>query len=85
MDIPVGRVMHYYDKIGVAIVSVENQAIKPGDTLKFSGHDQEFNQRVESIQMEHRKLTEAKPGMVVGIKTDKRVKEKDQVFLVSGT
>ncbi len=82
MDILVGKVTHYYDKIGVAIVSVENQTIKVGDTLKFSGHDQEFNQKVESIQMEHEKLDEAKPGQVVGIKTDKRVREKDQVFLV---
>lgn len=84
MDILVGKVTHYYDKIGVAIVNVENQAIKKGDTLKFSGHDQEFTQKVESIQMEHEKLTEAKPGMVVGIKTDKQVREKDQVFLISG-
>lgn len=82
MDILVGVVTHYYDKIGVAIVTVQNQSIRVGDTLKFSGHDQEFLQKVESIQIEHEKLPQALPGQVVGIKTDKRVHENDQVFLV---
>ena len=81
MDVMVGKVTHFYDKIGVAIVAVDNQTLKIGDTVKFSGHDQEFTQKVDSMQLEHQQITEARPGMVVGIKTDKKVKESDQVFL----
>ena len=81
MDLLIGKVTHYYDKIGVAIVTVENQALKLGDTVKFSGHDQEFTQKVNSLQIQYEKIAEAKPGMVVGLKTDKPVKENDRVFL----
>lgn len=82
MDLLVGRVTHYYDKIGVAIIEVLNQQLKSGDTVKFSGHDQEFTQKIESMQIEHKQIPEAKPGMIVGLKTEKAVKENDQVYLV---
>lgn len=83
MDILVGKVNHYYDKLGVAIITIENQPLKLGDTVKLSGHDQEYSQKLTSMQLEHLQIDEAKPGMVVGIKTEKRVKENDQVFLIS--
>lgn len=83
MDILVGKVTHYYDKIGVAIVKIVNQPLKLGNTVKFSGHDQEFTQKLTSIQLEHEQIDEAKPEMAVGIKTEKQVKENDQVFLLS--
>ena len=51
--------------------------------VKFSGHDQEFSQKIESMQIEHQQIPDAKPGMIVGIKTEKAVKEKDQVYLAS--
>lgn len=82
MDVLVGKVTHYYDKLGVAIVAVENQSLKIGDMVKFSGHDQEFSQKLESMQVEHQTINEAKPGMIIGVKTDQKVKEKDQVYLV---
>ena len=83
MDVLVGRVTHYYDKIGVAIVTVLHQTLKVGDMIKFSGHDQEFTQKIASMQVEHEKISDAREGMTVGIQVEKKVKENDQVFLVS--
>ena len=83
MDLLVGKVTHYYEKIGVAILEVQNQPVKIGDQLKFSGHGQEFIQKVDSLQQEHKIINQADPGMVVGLKVNQKVKEKDQVFLVS--
>lgn len=82
MELLVGKVTHYYDKIGVAIVHVENQPLKLGDTLKFQGHDQEFIQAIVSMQVEHQQVKEVSPGTVVGIKVDKTVKVNDRVMLV---
>lgn len=83
MDLLVGQVTHYYDKIGVAIIAILNQPLRVGDTVKFSGHDQEFTQKIDSMQIEHQQIPEAKPGTTIGLKTEKAVKEKDQVYLVS--
>jgi len=79
-DKPIGKVTHYYDKIGVAVIDVSG-TLKVGDTVKFSGHE-EFTQKIESIQMEHEQIQEAKKGMSVGVKVDKKVKEGDLVYPV---
>ena len=81
MDKPIGKVTHYYDKISVAIVKLD-KGLKVGDTLKFSGHDQEFEQVVDSMQEEHQNIDKAKKGMEVGVKVDQKVKENDNVYLV---
>lgn len=83
MDKPIGKVAHYYDKIGVAVIDVEDGSLKVGDTVKFSGHENEFTQKIESMQLEHEQVQEAKKGMSVGVKVDQKVKENDLVYNVS--
>jgi len=80
-ELQVGKVTHYYNKIGVAIIEL-SAPIKAGDTIKISGHDKEFNQTISSMQIEHRQIKEAKKGDVIGLKVDQPVKEKDLVYKV---
>jgi len=80
----IGRVTHYYDKIGVAVVEVMNQALKAGDAVRFSGHDKEFKQVISSMQIEFKKVKTAKAGETVGVLVDKPVKSGDMVFLTKG-
>ncbi len=68
----IGKVTHYYDKLGVAIIK-PTKTIKIGDKIKF-GEDG-FEQAVESMQFDHKEISEAKKGQEVGIKVDKKVKE----------
>ncbi|MCL4360681.1 EF-Tu/IF-2/RF-3 family GTPase [Patescibacteria group bacterium] len=82
MDIQIGRITHYYDKIGVAVVSVMNQPLKVGDTVKISGHDSEFTQDITSLQVEHAKVPEVAAGDSCGLKVDQPVKEGDRIFLI---
>lgn len=80
-DVKAGKVTHYYDKIGVAVVEV-TKPLKVGDTIKISGHDKEFTQVIASMQIEHEQIQEAKKGQIIGMKVDQPVKENDEVFLV---
>jgi putative protease len=80
-DVKVGKITHYYDKIGVAVIEVA-KPLKVGDTIKISGHDKEFTQEISSMQIEHEQIQEAKKGQVIGLKVDQPVKENDEVFLV---
>lgn len=83
MNIQIGKVTHYYDKIGVAVVEVKNQPLKVGDAVKISGHDKEFNQTVTSLQVEHEQVKEIDAGEICGMKVDQPVREGDVLYLVS--
>lgn len=81
-SIKVGKVSHYYDKIGVAIVDLLG-TLSVGDKIKFSrGGEDLHEQSVESIQIEHEKKESAKKGDVIGLKVKKPVKEGAEVFKV---
>lgn len=79
----IGKVVHYYDKISVAVVELD-AALAVGDKIKFArGGEDLFEETVESIQIEHEKLDSAKKGQVVGLKVDQEVKEGAEVYKVS--
>ncbi len=82
MDVQIGKITHFYDKVGVAVVSVMNQKLKVGDMIKVSGHDKEFNQKVDSLQVEHKQVDEVSPGETCGLKVDQAVKAGDVLFLL---
>lgn len=77
-DTKVGNVIHYYDKIGVAVIDIL-ASIKASDKIKFTGSN-EFEQEIGSMQIEHKNIDKAKKGDQVGLKVDQPVKEKDEVF-----
>jgi selenocysteine-specific translation elongation factor len=74
----VGKVTHYYDHLGVVIVELES-TLKVGDKIKFEGHGADFEQVVESLQVNHKQVEEASAGEVVGLKAEQKVKEGTEV------
>ena len=79
-DFKVGKVTHYYDKIGVAIVELDAE-LGVGDKIKFvRGGEELFEQDVSSIQVEHQKIDKASKGDVAGLKTENEVKEGAEVY-----
>ena len=81
-DFKVGKVTHYYEKIGVAVVELASD-LAVGDTIKISGHGREFTQEVGSMQIEHENVQTAKKGQAIGLKTDEAAKENDEVYKVN--
>lgn len=82
MAFKVGKITHYYDKIGVAILELETD-LAVGDTVKFvRGGEDLFEQKIESMQIEHDKIEVAKKGDVIGLKVDKEVKEGAEVYKI---
>ena len=82
MDKPVGKVVHFYDKLGVAIIDLGKGGLKVGDQIKFKHGDEEFTQKVESLQVEHESVDSVKKGDSFGVKVDKPTKPGTEVFLV---
>ncbi len=82
-DFKVGKVTHYYEKIGVAVVELD-AALARGEKIKFvRGGEDLFEQEIKSMQIEHKQIKSAKKGDIIGLKTDKEVKEAAEVYKVS--
>jgi putative protease len=81
MEIQVGRVSHYYDRIGVAVLDLSGE-LELGDTIRILGHTTEFTQQVYSMEIEHRKVQSVGPGMDVALKVVEPVHKGDSVFKV---
>ncbi len=79
MDKPCGKIIHYYDHIGVAVIDL-NAPLAVGDKIKVTGPDKEFTQEIVSLQMDHIQINTAKKGMAVGLKVDQPVKENYLVY-----
>lgn len=75
----VGKVTHYYPKIGVAVVELK-AGISVGDKITIKGGAVNFSQVVESMQAEHKPIEKAKKGQSVGLKVDQEVREGDAVY-----
>ncbi len=78
---PIGKVTHYYDKAGVAIVELQAE-LKLGDRIRIERGDQTFEQKVTSLQKEYKSVEKAEKGDAVGIKVDQKAKEGSLVVLL---
>ena len=76
----IGKITHYFGKIGVGVIEL-NAGLKVGDEIVITGRGQEFEQAVDSMQVEHEQIEKAKKGQSVGLKLVEPVKEGDEVFL----
>ena len=72
-------VTHYFDKIGVAVLNLKVK-LKVGDVIHIQGHSTDFTQTVESMQVEHKSVEQAKPGDDVAMKVAQKVHPNDKVF-----
>ena len=77
----VGTVSNYYKKIGVAAVTLEGD-LAVGDTIHIKGNSTDFSQKVESIQIEHKNIEQAKKGDDVGIRVKEYTRVHDVIFKV---
>lgn len=82
MEREVGKITHYFPKVGVAVVRVGDE-LHTGDQVRISGPHQNFNQRVTSMQIEHQTITTASKGQEVGMKVTQPVRPGDIVYRIT--
>ena len=78
-ELLIGKVTHYYSRIGVAALSLE-APLHTGDRLHILGRTTDLEQTVESMEIEHRQVESASAGDDVAISVAARVREGDQVY-----
>jgi hypothetical protein len=79
----IGQVDDYFSHVGVAGI-VLTGPLRVGDTIHVRGHTTDFQQVVDSMQVEHESVNEAGPGQSIGIKVSDRCRNGDHVYKVTG-
>ncbi len=79
----IGTVTHYYNHLHVAGVVLTDGELNKGDTIHIKGHTSDFEQKVESMEMDHKTIDVAKPGDDIGLTVIEHAREHDTVYRVS--
>ena len=81
----IGVVTHYFTKISVAVIELK-ATISVGDRILIQGGTYplttNFEQTVESMQIEHKNVETAKAGQSIGLKVDQKAREGDKVYKI---
>jgi putative protease len=83
MEEEVGRVTHFFPKIGVAMIEITAGSLKVGEIIHVKGHTSDFTQAVESLRQENLSVPEVKQGVSAGMKVKEHVREGDRVYKVT--
>lgn len=79
MEKEVGKITHWYDKLGVAVIKLSG-ALKVGDKIKVKKGDEEFEDAVNSMQLDHKDIATAERDDEVAVKLSQKAKEGATVF-----
>ena len=79
----IGYVSNYFSNISVAAIEITDDTLSVGDTIRFKGHTTDFETKVDSIQIEHESVQEAKKGESIGLKVPEKVRTQDKVYKVT--
>ena len=78
----IGKVTHYFTNIGVAVVEITGDELKVGDKIHSKGATSDFEQNIDSMQIEHENIETAKKGQAIGLKVEQQAREGDEVYKV---
>jgi hypothetical protein len=77
--IEIGHVTHFFTKISVAVVEL-SLPLAIGDRILVKGPSTDFEQNVESMQIDRKPIPRAEGGQSIGLKVVQPVREKDVVY-----
>ena len=77
----IGKITHYFAHVSAGVIALAD-SLKVGDTIRIKGAHDDFTQTVDSMQVDHKAVTEAKSGDQVGLKVAKKVHPHDKVFKI---
>lgn len=78
----IGKISHYFSHISVAVIDLSG-VLKEGDTIRITGGENtDFNQEIDSMEVDHKKVKTTKKGDSVGMKVNEKVREGYKVYKV---
>jgi hypothetical protein len=77
--IEIGQIAHFFSKINVAVLNL-TLPLNVGDCILVKGPSTDFEQTVESMQIDRKDILRADGGQSIGLKVIQPVKVKDMVY-----
>jgi putative protease len=81
-EMQVGSVTIFFAKPCVAAIDITSGTLAIGDTIAIKGATTNFEQKIESMEIDRKPVQTASAGQSVGIKVKDRVRPHDRVFKV---
>ena len=75
----IGTIGHYFGQIGVAVIDLTGE-LKVGDTIRIKGATTDFEQEVNSMEIDKQSVNEAGKGQSIGLKVGEKIRVGDEVF-----
>ena len=75
----VGKITRFFPKISVAVVELR-EPLNVGDSIWIKGAITNFEQIVDSMQIEHQNIQKAEAGQSIGLKVKEKVRESDHIY-----
>ncbi len=78
----IGKIIHYYDKIGVASIKLVSD-LKVGNKIVIIGQTTGIvNSKINSIEKNKKNIKSAKKGEEIAIKVPKKVRKNDEIYVL---
>lgn len=77
----IGEVSDYFAHVEAAAIKLL-APLKVGDTIRVKGGENDFTQKIESMQIDRKPVVSAKKGDEVGIKISQKARKGYKVFKV---
>ena len=75
----IGKITHFYDKLSVVVIKLSD-TLKVGDKIHIQGAHDDFEQTVDSMQLEHKSIKSGKKGQEIAIKVESKAHDNDKVL-----
>ena len=79
-EVEIGKVIEFFAKPSVAAIIMTAGSLAIGDTIKIKGATTDFEQKIESMEIDRKPVSAVSVGQSVGIKVKERVRLHDKVF-----
>ncbi len=80
----IGRIAAFFAHPSAAIVALK-APLRVGETIYVKGHTTDFQQVVESMQVDHQPVQEAQPGQDVAVKMKDKCRKHDAIYKLVGS
>ncbi len=79
----IGRVEKYYSRLSVAVIELTAGPLRLGDMIHVRGSTTDFEQPIESMQIEHERVEQADAGQRVAIQVLAKARPHDVVYRIT--
>ena len=80
-DKKIGVITHFFGKMKVGVVKLSS-VLSVGDNIRVIGGETDFDQSVQSIEVDKKKIKKAKKGDLVGLKFTQKVRKGYKVYKI---